>query len=165
MNLNTEIISARSNVKKNLTVPQDSAKESSKYFTPCWKEQDNFLIVTALGSYTGTVMTLDDRSKEALNISKSQLVLLPFETRRIQRLQAEEFCVKSINHDEEIDSFQLAYLIELFDVEHTQICSMLNLSEEEFYEILENDLELSVSECVEIANFFLSYQHTYNFAS
>ena len=165
MNLNTEILSVLSNVKKFLIVPQDLSKESDQKFTPSWKEQDNFLIVTTLGTFTGTVKILDDRSKEILNISESKVVLLPFETRRLQRLQAEEFCLKVIHQDEDIDAFQLAYLVELFDIEHTQICSVLDLSGEEFYEILEHDLELSVSECFEIANFFLSCQQTYKLAS
>ena len=164
MNLNTEILSVLSNVKKFLAIPQEFTKDPVHSFVPSWKVQEQFLVVTALGTYTGAVMILDDVSKIALGIADSKTVLLPFETRRLQKIQAQEFCFRVLTQEEDIDAFQLIYLLELFDVEHAQMCAVLDLSAEEMFEIFEHDLELSVSECSEIAGFFLGCQQSYKIA-
>ena len=165
MNLNTEVMSVLSNVKKFLSIPQELSNNTNHNFSPSWKKQEDFLVITALGTYTGTVLILDDQSKVELGIAPAKTVILPFETRRLQQLQAEEFCLRVLNQEEDIDSFQLMYLIELFDVEQNQLCSALDLTAEEMCEIFEHDLELSATECLEIADFFLCNRQTYQLAS
>lgn len=124
---------------------------SGTFVAPRWRTENDFLVVTALGPVTGPVLVLDEASKERLGIPKEKLVVLPFETRRVQLAQARAFLAEVASGDTTMGAFQLRYLLGLYEVSTEDAAVAMGLSEVELEEIMDEELDLCPSEMIAAA--------------